>query len=139
MSDPTTTAAPTPPPIATSDERTLPAIAYALYVLQFFTGFTALIGVIIAYVGRDRAGPVAKSHYDMLIRTFWWSIPPLLLVLMMTVIGVPLMFVLIGFPILIAAGVVFLLWFVWFVVRCAIGAVHLARGEAYPRPDAILA
>lgn len=137
MSDPATTTTP-PPPATTTDERLLPGIVYGLYILQFFTGFTALIGVIMAYVCRDRANAMARTHYDFLISTFWWSIPPLLLVVVMTIIGVPLMLVLIGFPILVAAGIVFLLWFIWYVVRCIVGAVRLAQGEAYPSPGAVL-
>jgi uncharacterized membrane protein len=137
MSEPTPTS-PTPPSL-TSDARVLPGVVYALYILTFFTGFTALIGVIMAYVLRDRAEPMTRSHYDFLISTFWWSWPPLILGTMLTVIGFPLMLVLIGFPILIAAGVVFALWFVWFVVRCVTGAIYLLRGEAHPRPAAWVA
>jgi uncharacterized membrane protein len=140
MSEPTPTPdSPTPPATTTDDVRLLPGIVYGLYILSFFTvWFTTVIGVIMAYVLRDRAEPVARSHYDFLIGTFWWSIPPLLLAVMLTVIGIPLMLVLIGFPVLLAAGIVFLLWFVWFVVRCVVGAIHLARGEAYPRPGTLL-
>ena len=99
--------------------------------------FTALIGVVMAYVMRDRAGPIARSHYDFLISTFWWSIPPLIICSVLAVVGVVLMLVLIGFPILFAAGAVFLLWFIWFIARCIAGIYYLARGEAYPRPGAI--
>jgi len=101
--------------------------------------FTAVIGVIVAYVLRDRAGPMARSHYDFQIATFWWSFPPLLLCFVLAAVGVPLMVILIGFPILMAAAFVFLAWFIWFVVRCVVGAVHLARNEAHPRPDTLMA
>ena len=138
MSEPATTTATPPPPASSTDERVWPGIIYGLYILSFFTvWFTALIGVVMAYVMRDRAGPVARSHYDFLISTFWWSIPPLIIGTVLAVVGVVLMLVLIGFPILFAAGAVFLLWFIWFVVRCIAGAIYLARGEAYPRPGAI--
>ena len=138
MSEPATTTTP-PRPATTTDERVFPGIVYGLYILSFFTvWFSALIGVIAAYVMRDRAGPVARSHYDFLISTFWWSIPPLLLAIVLTAIGIPLMLVLIGFPILVAAGIVFLLWFIWYVARCVVGAARLAQGEAYPRPGAVL-
>ena len=137
MSEPATTTT-TPPPAATTDERVFPGIIYALYILSFFTvWFTALIGVIAAYVLRDKASEMARSHYDFLISTFWWSIPPLIIGTVLAVVGVVLMIVLIGFPILFAAGAVFLLWFIWFVARCIAGAVYLAKGEPYPRPGAI--
>ena len=137
MSEPATTTTP-PHPATTTDERVFPGIVYGLYILSFFTvWFSALIGVIAAYVMRDRAGPVARSHYDFLISTFWWSIPPLIIGTVLAVVGVVLMIVLIGFPILFVAGAVFLLWSIWFVVRCIAGAIYLARGEAYPRPGAL--
>ena len=33
-------------------------------------GLTVLIGLLIAYSNRDRAGPVMESHYTFQIRTF---------------------------------------------------------------------
>jgi uncharacterized membrane protein len=40
------------------EDRTMPIICYALYLLGFATGITAVIGVIIAYASRGTAGPV---------------------------------------------------------------------------------
>jgi uncharacterized membrane protein len=135
---PATTQAPPPP--ATDDDRLGPGIVYGLYILSFLSvWFTAVIGVIVAYVMRDKAGPVARSHYDYLIATFWWSVPALLLALVLVAVGLPLSLILIGIPILMASAFVFLAWFLWFVVRCIVGAVYLARGEAHPRPDTLLA
>ena len=56
------------------EDRTMPIICYALYLLGFATGSTAIIGVIIAYSSRATAGPVMQSHYTFLIRTFWLGI-----------------------------------------------------------------
>ena len=54
------------------EDRTMPIICYALYLLAFATGgLTAIVGVIIAYMQRSTAGPVMHSHYTFLIRTFW--------------------------------------------------------------------
>ncbi len=129
-----------PAPAAATDDRVGPGAVYALYILSFLTvWFTAVIGVIVAYVLRDRAGPMARSHYDFQIATFWWSLPALALVLVLAAVGFPLLFILIGFPILMASGFIFLAWFIWFVVRCIVGAVYLARGEAHPRPDTVMA
>ncbi|HYG26375.1 MAG TPA: hypothetical protein VD906_05675 [Caulobacteraceae bacterium] len=136
MSEP---AAATPSKSLSSDERALPGIVYALYVCQFFTGFTVLIGVIMAYVCRDRSDGIARSHYDFLISTFWRSIPFLLLVAVSGTIGLVLSIVLIGIPILAFAAFLFVVICVWYLVRLVIGAVHLARGEAHPRPDTWLA
>jgi hypothetical protein len=53
------------------EDKTMAVVCYALYLLAFATGITAIIGVIIAYTQRPTAGPVMESHYTFLIRTFW--------------------------------------------------------------------
>ena len=42
-----------------SEDRTLPTVVYALYLLGLINGLTVIIGVIIAYANRDRASPWA--------------------------------------------------------------------------------
>ncbi|TAL30471.1 DUF4870 family protein [Phenylobacterium sp.] len=127
---------------STTEDRTMPAICYALYLLAFATGITAVIGVIIAYAQRSTAGPVMRSHYTFLIRTFWLG---LLLAIVGGVVGGILMgigailtVILIGFPIMALAGLVWCVAAVWFGIRCIVGLIHLSRGDAYPRPDALL-
>ena len=44
---------------------------YVLYLLGFFTGLTAVVGLIIASMQVDRADPVSRSHFRFQIRTFW--------------------------------------------------------------------
>ena len=131
----------TPPPAkAGHEDRVLPAIVYALYLLGLtHFGLTTLVGVIIAYVARDGAGPIARSHYDFLIRTFWPYLVVGLLAFAVGLVGVVLTLVLIGFPILMGAAFLLLAISVWVLVRCIVGIVYLARGEAHPRPDAPLA
>lgn len=129
---------------STSEDRTMPAVCYALYLLAFATGgLTALVGVIIAYAQRGAAGPTMHSHYTFLIRTFWLGI---LFAIAGGVVGGVLMglgalltIILIGFPIMALAALVWGLTAVWFGVRCILGLVSLSRGDAYPRPYAILA
>jgi uncharacterized membrane protein len=126
-----------------TEDRTMPAVVYALYLLAFATGITAIVGVIIAYAQRDRAGPVMHSHYTFLIRTFWLGI--VLAIVSAVVggivfaIGALLTVILVGFPIMALAGLIWAIAAVWFGVRCIVGLVYLSRGEAYPRPYALLA
>jgi uncharacterized membrane protein len=128
---------------STSEDRTMPAICYGLYLLAFATGITAIIGVIIAYAQRSTAGPDMHSHYTFLIRTFWLGIVFAIVggiagaVLM--AIGAVLTVILIGFPIMAIAGLIWGVTAVWFGLRCILGLVYLSRGEAYPRPYAVLA
>jgi len=126
-----------------AEDRTMPAICYALYLLAFATGITAVIGLIIAYMQRSSAGPVMSTHYTFLIRTFWIG---LVLAIVggvvggvLFAIGAVLSVILIGFPIMALAGLVWAVAAVWFGVRCIVGLVYLSRGEAYPRPYAVLA
>jgi len=128
----------------TTEDRTMPAVVYALYLLAFATGgLTAIVGIIIAHVQQGVAGPVMRSHYTFLIRTFWLGL--VLAVLGGVVggilfgLGALLTVILIGFPIMALAGLIWAAAAVWFAVRCIVGVVYLARGEAYPRPYALLA
>lgn len=129
-----TDAAPIISPAEASEDRTAPAVAYGLYLLGLATGITPLIGLIVAYVNRDRAGPVARSHYTFLIYTFWLTLAWCLIAGVLLLVGIPLSLVLIGIPFALLGGAIAALVGVWFVVRCILGVIYLARGEAYPRP-----
>lgn len=117
-----------------SEDRTLPAVIYALYVVGLTHGLTIFIGLIMAYACRGGAGPVMWSHYTFLIRTFWISIG-------WFVVGAVLMFwggifsvILVGLPFLALGGIIFGLVWLWFLIRCIQGVVLLARGEPHPKP-----
>jgi uncharacterized membrane protein len=92
-------------------------VIYALQALGFLTGgVTAIIAVIINYVKReDVAGTLYESHFEWQVRTFWWG-------LLWGVIGVLLVFVLVGFAVLFAA------W-VWTVYRVVKGWLKLTEGK----------
>ncbi len=126
-----------------TEDKTMPAVCYALYLLAFATGITAVIGLIIAYMQRATAGPAMRTHYTFLIRTFWIGL--LLAVVagiaggVIFAIGAVLTVILIGFPIMALAGLIWAVAAIWFGVRCVVGLVYLSRGEAYPRPYAVLA
>jgi uncharacterized membrane protein len=62
------------------EDKTMPAVCYALYLLAFATGITAVIGLVIAYTQRSSAAPGMKTHFTYLIRTFWGG-------LMMMIVG----------------------------------------------------
>ncbi len=125
--------------IYAAEDKTMPAVCYALYLIAFATGITAIIGLVIAYAQRQTAGPVNGSHYTFLIRTFWIGLLLMIAGGVIFGVGAILSVILIGFPIM---GVAWLIWTgaaVWYGVRCVVGLTYLARGEAYPRPYATLA
>ncbi|OZI77594.1 DUF4870 family protein [Bordetella genomosp. 12] len=61
------------------DLRTLTHVSYGLFALGFLTGgilgVATLAAVVLMYLKRsDTAGTVYASHFDWLLRTFWWSL-----------------------------------------------------------------
>ena len=102
------------------EDKVLPIVVYALYLLGFTNGLTFLVGLIVAYVNRETAGPINASHYTFAIRTFWLS-------LLFGVVGLVLTPVGIGFVILPAV------W-IWVAVRCILGVSWLLKVQPYPTP-----
>jgi uncharacterized membrane protein len=122
-----------------TEDRTMPAVCYALYLLAFATGITAVIGLIIAYAQQGSAGPVMRTHYTFLIRTFWIGLIAMIAAGVAFGVGAILSVILIGIPIMALAGLVCAVAGIWYGVRCIVGLVYLSRGDAYPRPYALLA
>lgn len=124
---------------AANEDKTMPAVCYALYLLAFATGITAIIGLIIAYSQRSAAGPTMESHYTFLIRTFWIGLVLMIAGGVLFGVGALLAVILIGFPIMGVAWLIMGGAAIWYGVRCVVGLVFLSRGEAYPRPYAVIA
>lgn len=117
-----------------TEDRAMPAVVYVLYILGLFHGLTLIIGLIMAYVIRGGAGPVNASHYTYLIRTFWVSLIWGIIGGAIMLVSIPLMLILIGFPLLWAGGVVCGIAWLWALVRCIVGLVRLADGRPIERP-----
>jgi uncharacterized membrane protein len=49
----------------------LACAVYVIYGVSYFTGVSALIGVIIAHIKVNDADAMLRSHYRFQIRTFW--------------------------------------------------------------------
>ena len=124
---------------AATEDRTLPAICYALYFIGLTHGITTIIGLIIAYASRDQAGPKMYSHYTWLIRTFWITLAGFVLGALLLMVGIPLAIILIGIPAVVAGIVLLGAAWIYCVVRLVLGVLYLSRDEEYPRPFAIFA
>lgn len=122
------------PSSAQTEDRILPAVVYALYLVGLFNGLTILIGVVLAYINRDKSGPRTQSHYVFQIYTFWLSIVFWLVGWTLIIVGIPLSIVLIGIPALILGGIIVSVVSLWVAVRCIVGLLYVMQGEAYPRP-----
>jgi len=120
-----------------TEERALPAVVYALYILGLFHGLTLFIGLIMAYVLRGGAGPVMASHYTWLIRTFWISLIWGVIGAGVVLVSIPFAIILIGIPFLWLGGLICLGAWLYAMARSIIGAVRLAEGAPIPRPEAL--
>lgn len=99
--------------------KNLAQIVYILYALSYFTGLTAIVGIIINYVKLDDvAGTWLESHFRWQISTFWFG-------LLWAVIGIATTFVLIGFAILFAN-------FCWIIYRIVKGWLNLNDNKPMP-------
>jgi uncharacterized membrane protein len=105
-------------------DDTLATVVYLLYFIGYFTAFSALVGVIVAYLRENEADPMLRSHYQFQIQTFWIS-------LVYLGIGIPLCLVLIGFPIL---G----WWLVWTAIRNIKGSRRLSEHRPIANPQSWL-
>lgn len=121
MSDPQ----PTPnaePAISTNpNERGNANLIYILYLVAIAFGLTAIVGVVMAYMAKDEAPDWLKSHYHNHINIFWKG-------LLYMLIGAVLMVVIIGFLVMLAA-------LIWYIVRIVKGMQALSKGEAIDNPS----
>ena len=124
----------TPSTYDDAEDKTLPVVVYVLYLLGPLNGLTVLVGLIIAYVNKDKAGPRMASHYIFQIRTFWTAIAWAVIASVLCFWGAILTVVLVGIPFLILGWLIFAVLGVWYVLRCALGLVYVSRDDAYPRP-----
>ncbi|MEX0957414.1 MAG: DUF4870 domain-containing protein [Rhizobiaceae bacterium] len=116
-----------PPPQARETDRWLEPgktnvqVIYILYLAGFVIGITPLVGLVLAYVNRGKSAPWIETHYTWAIRTFWIG-------LLYALVSALLMFVLIGFLMLLATAV-------WFILRMIFGLQALSRDEPMKNPE----
>lgn len=92
--------------------KSLTQVVYVLYALSYFTGITAIVGIIINYVKKDEAaGTWLESHFRWQIRTFWFG-------MLWAVIGAATILIVIGMAILFAN-------FCWIIYRIVKGWLNL--------------
>jgi uncharacterized membrane protein len=124
-----------PPAGAVHEDRTLPAVVYALYAFNALAwGLPALIGLFIAYANLNVAGPKTRSHHVFQIRTVWMAAVLAAVGGAMIVVGLILSAILVGLPLIQLGFVLLMLIYVWVIVRCVAGVLHLSQDQAYPRP-----
>ena len=103
---------------------------YALYIAGFFTGITAVVGVVLASLRRGSASVLVRSHLDWQIRIFWHCILAgiAIVVLHALVIGLGAVTFGVGLVFMVvpwAIGAWWLVWTIWAIVK---GLQRLSRG-----------
>jgi len=92
--------------------RSLTQVVYVLYALSYFTGISAIVGIIINYIKKEEvAGTWLESHFRWQIRTFWFG-------MLWAVIGAATIVILVGFAVLFAN-------FCWIIYRIVKGWLNL--------------
>ncbi len=99
-------------------------VIYILYLASLVIGVSGLVGIVLAYVNRSKAGGYIETHYTWLIRTFWIGV-------LYALISAVLMMLVVGFVLMFAVAV-------WFIVRCIIGLQALGRNEPIKNPESWL-
>ncbi|HEY1962446.1 MAG TPA: hypothetical protein VGG69_08510 [Rhizomicrobium sp.] len=122
-----------------SDARLFALICYGLFMAALATGFTGIVGVVLAYIKRvDTRGTIWESHFTGLIRLFWTGVAVFALWLTLVIGGVigvasgidhdtiqPLA------ALLPAAWLLSLVYLVWYVYRTAHGLLRAIDGQPY--------
>ncbi|GJL94885.1 MAG: hypothetical protein DHS20C05_12900 [Hyphococcus sp.] len=103
------------------NERGNANLIYILYLAGLVVGITSIVGVVMAYMGKDEAPDWLKTHYRHQINIFWKMV-------LFSVVGIVLSLILIGVLVLLFA-------LIWYIVRTVKGMQALSKGEPYPDPS----
>jgi uncharacterized membrane protein len=117
-----------PSPEADAPSTGTANILYLLHLLAPFTAWLlAVVAIVVGMATRDRVrGTWIDSHFSWLSRTFWWGILWIVilgivtLVLVITVIGIPL------------AWLLWAILFVWYLYRVIRGWILLNDRKPAP-------
>jgi uncharacterized membrane protein len=96
-------------------------VIYVLYLASVIVGLTALVGIILAYMNRGKAGGWVETHYTYAIRTFWIGLLYGFISMLLMVVGI-------GFLLVFAVAI-------WAVVRCVVGLQAAGRNEPVKNPE----
>ena len=100
-------------------------LIYFLYIVApVFFQLLALVGVVMAYLGKGKGDALVENHYRNQINIFWKM-------LLYCLISGLLTFILIGVLLFLAA-------LVWYIVRIVKGLQALSAGELVENPESWL-
>jgi uncharacterized membrane protein len=90
-------------------------VTSASIVFSFVAGVPSIVAVIMNYARRSEThGTILESHFRWQIRTFWFA---LLWMIIVYAVGLPLVAIIIGLPILLLGTVAIGVWIIYRVAR----------------------
>ncbi len=102
-----------------------PTIISLLYLASYFTGITAIVGIVLAFVWRGEPKEAwEESHYQYLINTFWIGLAG-------AVVGFLLLIVAIGLLVLAAVSILV-------IVRSVMSLLNAQKHAPMPNPGSWL-
>lgn len=106
--------------------RTICLITYGCFGLGLLgVVITIIVGVVICYLKRgEAAGTIYESHFTWLIRTFWIGLG-------LSVLGLILLIIAVGWLLLVAVVI-------WFIVRLLKGVFAVLDGRPIENPDSLI-
>lgn len=121
------------------DEERWQGIAiYVLYLVALFTALPFLLGVALAYVLKGRASLAAQTHFEHQIGLFWRFLIGNVLNGLLFGLGAALsstvVLAVLGLPIMLLSGIVFIWLWLMMLVRCMRGIGRINQSEGYPVP-----
>lgn len=104
------------------------AIAWGLYLLSIpSANLLVIVGLIVAYAGRDGATGVAREHIEAQIRLFWSTVWWTIGLWVGIAVGVVLTVIFIGLLFVLIFGAALLILHIWFTVKSALGLIALVQ------------
>jgi len=106
-------------------------VVYGLYLLSIpSAALFAPVGVIVAYLSREGAGPQARAHLDYAIHLFWvafmWGVG----IFIASIVAWMLTIILVGFLFLWILGAIAFVVMLWFTIMSAIALMKLLDRRA---------
>ncbi|MEM7779471.1 MAG: hypothetical protein AAF697_03655 [Pseudomonadota bacterium] len=125
MNEPTTSDTRSNPPANNGFDLNQPTIISLLYLGGWVTGFSGLIGIILAHVwqGENQAS-WAASHFTYQIRTFWVALVGIIVASVLTIVFIGVLL----FPVIA----------IWVTIRSVLSLLKAQKQEPMPDPETLL-
>jgi uncharacterized membrane protein len=114
-----------------SEGKPAAIIAWALYILSIpSANLLVIVGLIVAYAGRQTATGVARAHIEAQIvlfwSVFWWTLGLWIVVAISALLST----ILIGIPFLLLALLLLFVLHIWFTIKAILGLINLLSDKA---------